>query len=67
MKVICPYCRRSHYIVDCQTFTLLAYPRVFKDGEDVTEDPNWYSFQCHCLECGKSFTYRQRMGEIWYD
>ena len=64
--VKCPYCKKSYYSQSgFSTATCMGYSRVFKDGKEISFDPNYYSTQCHCLECGKDFVLVTHAGKTY--
>ena len=55
--VKCPHCGESYYQELYSTSTCLAWIPIYKNGKIVNKDPNTTSTHCHCLECGKDFSY----------
>ena len=53
----CPYCDESYYQELYSTTTCLYSPRIYKDGELISKDPNTTRAVCQCLVCGKEFSY----------
>ena len=64
MNYKCPACGASHYAVQYYVSTLLGYRRIFKDGKDVTEDPNHQMMYCQCLNCGNYFAIEMNQEQV---
>lgn len=64
-KIECPKCGESYYIDRYSTRTAMYYPPVWKDGVNVNPDGNITTHVCECLNCGNSFSYQERYGDVW--
>ena len=53
----CPYCNESYYQELYYTTTCLYSPVIYKDGEMISKAPNTVRTVCHCLNCGKDFSF----------
>ncbi len=53
----CPNCHESYYAVRYSTTTCLGWTPIYKDGVLMNSDPNKTTNHCHCLNCGKDFTF----------
>lgn len=53
----CPHCGASYYQELYSVSTALYCPPIYKDGVNINPDQNSSTTHCHCLECGKDFTY----------
>lgn len=60
----CPHCGESYYSEGYTIATCMAYSRVFKDGKEISVDPNYYTTSCHCIACGKDFNKVEHEGKI---
>lgn len=63
-KIKCPNCGCSHYMVNYSTSTAMYSPIVWKDGEIISEDNNYHTDVCSCLECGYDFDIIRHCGEV---
>ena len=57
-NVRCPHCGESYYEELYSTHTSVYYPPIYKDGVNINSDRNTTITNCHCLNCGKDFSYR---------
>jgi len=65
MEVVnCPHCGESYYAELYSTQTLMNYKPIWKNGECVSEDPNFFTTYCECQNCGKTFSFTRHLGEI---
>lgn len=55
MNYKCPACGASYYAIQYYVSTLVGYQRIFKNGEEITKDPNHHMMYCQCLNCGNYF------------
>ena len=53
----CPHCGESYYYEKYSTTTCLYCPPIYKDGVNINPDHNTTTTYCHCLNCGKEFSY----------
>ena len=53
----CPNCGESYYYEKYSTTTCLYCPPIYKDGVNINPDHNTTTTYCHCLNCGKEFSY----------
>ena len=60
----CPACGASYYAIQYIVSTLLGYQRIFKDGKEVSEDPNHKMMYCQCLNCGNYFAAELNNGVV---
>jgi hypothetical protein len=51
----CPHCGISHYSVGPTMATMIGYETIIKDGKVISQDPNIYTTDCHCLNCNQDF------------
>ena len=56
-NVRCPHCGESYYNELYSTRTSAYYPPIYKDGVNINHDRNTTTTNCHCLNCGKDFSY----------
>lgn len=56
-NVRCPHCGESYYNELYSTRTSVYYPPIYKDGVNINPDRNTTTTNCHCLNCGKDFSY----------
>ena len=56
-NVKCPNCGESYYEELYSTRTCVYYPPIYKDGININPDRNTSTTNCHCLNCGKDFSY----------
>ena len=56
-NVRCPHCGESYYKELYSTRTSVYYPPIYKDGVNINHDRNTTTTNCHCLNCGKDFSY----------
>lgn len=56
----CPHCRESYYYEKYSTTTCLCCPPIYKDGVNINAGNNTTTTYCHCLNCGKEFSYVDR-------
>ena len=61
----CPHCGKSYYSMGYMSSTCIGYNRIFKDGVEITKDPNYHTTQCHCLECNKDFCITVHEGKTY--
>lgn len=62
--VQCPNCGASHYFENYSTATAMACYPEWKDGLYRFNDPNYYTTNCSCANCGSKFSYTEHKGEI---
>ena len=62
--VQCPNCGASHYFENYSTATTIGFSREWKDGLYQFNDPNYYTTNCSCANCGSEFSYTEHKGEI---
>lgn len=55
--VRCTHCGESYYSHKYSTSTCMHWEPVFKDGVLINKNPNKTTNHCHCLNCGKDFSY----------
>lgn len=54
-EIKCPKCGKTHYEMGVSTSTsMYCAPVVDEDGVHI-KDPNIYTTECKCLECGQKF------------
>ncbi len=52
----CPYCGKSHFIINSATSTLVYVPTIISEGKvEQQSNPNKTTYNCTCLECHKDF------------
>ena len=52
----CPYCGKSHFIINSAISTLVYVPTIISEGKvEQQSDPNKTTYNCTCLECYKDF------------
>lgn len=56
---LCPNCGKSHYRVEYQTRTCLAWKPIYKDGVMINSNPNKTKSYCHCINCQADFTFEE--------
>lgn len=56
-NIKCPHCGESYYREDYSTVTCMYCPTIIKDGKVISRDNNTHTRHCHCLNCGKEFSY----------
>lgn len=61
----CPYCGKSHYVVNYTTSTLLGWLPTFVDGVQVNDNPNHISQHCTCCECDGDFSVDANTSEVF--
>lgn len=64
MKIECPYCKATYYMVRYSTTTAVYYPPIYKSGININPDKNITTYVCECQNCGKTFSYQECMGEV---
>ena len=62
--VQCPNCGASHYFENYSTATAMACYPEWKDGLYQFNDPNYYTTNCSCANCGSEFSYTEHKGKI---
>lgn len=60
----CPTCGKSHYIEQYTCSTAMYCSIEWKDGEIVSEDNNYHTTTCTCLECHNSFIIHTHRNKI---
>ena len=60
----CPNCGASHYFENYSTATAIGFSPEWKNGEYCFNDPNYYTTNCSCANCGSEFSYTRHNGEI---
>ena len=55
----CPHCNESYYYEKYSTTTCLYCPPIYKNGVNINPDINTTTTHCHCLSCGKEFSYQR--------
>lgn len=53
----CPHCGASYYQEMYSTTTCMAWTPIYKDGVLMNSNPNKSTVHCHCINCGKHFSY----------
>lgn len=61
--IYCPKCGKSYYQEKYSVSTAMYSPIVIKDGEIISEDPNYHTTYCTCCACGIDFSIRRHKGE----
>lgn len=56
--ITCPHCGESYYQENYSTRTAVYYPPIYKNGVNINPDQNTTTTCCHCLNCGKDFSYQ---------
>jgi len=66
LQVRCPKCGSTYYSVNYRTATALAFPQVYIGGipQPRNSDPNYYTSNCSCLNCGANLTSTQHYDSI---
>lgn len=62
-EIKCPNCGKSYFIVYSRSSTCMASRPIYKDGVNISHDPNWHFTVCECKECGEIFTVIEKYGE----
>ena len=57
----CPHCNGSYYYEKYTTTTCVNCPPIYKDGVHINPHNNKVTTYCHCLNCGKEFSYVNRV------
>lgn len=55
LDVTCPKCGQSYYSINYTTSTLMFCPTIVKDGQVVSSNPNYTTYNCQCIACGARF------------
>lgn len=63
-KIRCPYCDSANYYERYSTATAIYSPVEYIDGMLSRKDDNYYTTECVCAECDKSFSYTLHNGEV---
>ena len=63
-NVKCPYCNESYFKELSVTRQAAYYPPIYKDGININPDKNKTFTRCHCMNCGKDFTYITKLDEL---
>ena len=53
----CPHCGKSYYAEQYSTRTCVGWAPIYKNGMLMNHDPNVTTTYCHCLNCGKDFSF----------
>ena len=66
-NIKCPKCGASHFWVNNSVSTTLYSPIEYLDGEIISNDPNYHTYNCTCAECGELFSYTIHQGELYFE
>lgn len=55
----CPHCGKSYYAEQYSTRTLLGWTPIYMNGMLINRDPNVTTTYCHCLSCGRDFSFEE--------
>lgn len=64
LDVTCPKCGQSYYSVNYTTSTLMFCPTIVKDGQVVSNNPNYTTYNCQCIACGARFNVTEHNDNI---
>lgn len=64
LDVTCPKCGQSYYSVNYTTSTLMFCPTIVKDGQVVSSNPNYTTYNCQCIACGARFNVAEHNDNI---
>lgn len=64
LGIRCPSCGNSYYAIRYTTSTAMYSPIIVKDGIIMNNDPNYHTYHCQCIACGKFFNATAHQGAI---
>ena len=59
----CPNCHESYYSEHITVSTALFWEPIYKDGKNISKNPNTYTTSCTCMSCGQEFSIVRKDGE----
>ena len=64
LDVTCPKCNAAYFSVNYTTSTLMFCPTIVKDGQVVSSNPNYTTYNCQCIACGARFNVTEHNDNI---
>lgn len=64
LDISCPKCGSTYYAIRYQTSTAMWSPTIIKDGQIVSNNPNYTTYACQCIACGAMFSATEHNGVI---
>lgn len=64
LDIKCCKCGSTYYAIRYSTSTAMYSPTIIKDGQVVSNNPNYTTYHCQCIACGAMFTATEHCGAI---